>query len=104
MLRTCSCIGFIGVSGLVLATVPAFAECGTIGGSGRAADPMNFDPPRRYDMVTAAKVHAVGAWKKEVRARCPGSSTSWEKARRKNIACEGYAGGTACTATATPSE
>lgn len=92
----------IAAVGLCVSIPSAHAECGVISGSGQAANPLNFDPPRRYDMVTLAKAHAVGAWKKEVRARCPGHSKSWTRARGNSITCEGYAGGMSCVATATP--
>lgn len=95
-------LAIVGVAGFLGAASPADAACGAISGSGSAPNPANFDPPRRYDMVTLAKAHAVGAWKKQVRASCPGYSTSWPSARGRNLSCEGYAGGTSCVATGTP--
>lgn len=99
--RSAKC-AMIGVISLLAFAPSAFAECGAISGTGSAANPQNFSPPRRYDMVTLAKAHAVGAWKKAVRNLCPGHSTSWTKARAKSISCEGYAGGTQCVATGKP--
>lgn len=92
----------IGAIGALAVASPALAECGAISGTGSAANPQNYNPPRRYDMVTLAKAHAVGAWKNAVRSLCPGHSTSWTKARGKSISCEGYAGGTQCVATGKP--
>ena len=71
-------------------------------GSGRAANPANYDPPKHYNMEKLAKSRAIANWQEKVRAACSGASTAWLRARDKKIECDGYAGGLGCEATATP--
>lgn len=102
MVRKFMQIALAGAAALLCSLSAAQAACGPVTGSGQAANPQNFDPPRRYDVVTLAKVRAVGAWKAAVRARCPGQSLSWTRALKRDLSCEGKAGGTSCVATGTP--
>lgn len=75
---------------------------GGVTGQGRAANPMNYDPPRHYDMEKTARRRAIAAWRAEVGRRCPKASTAWWRARDRKIECDGYAGGLGCAATAVP--
>lgn len=72
--------------------------------TGRAANPMNYDPPKHYDAQKLATTRAIEAWSADVRARCGSRSPHWWRATGKSIECEGHAGGTGCTATATPAK
>jgi hypothetical protein len=69
---------------------------------GRMANGLNFDPPRHYDTIKAARSRAIAAWRQKVAARCPGHSTFWWRAHAKRIDCEGYAGGVSCEVEARP--
>jgi hypothetical protein len=92
-----------GAGPVLLAECGALAaECGAISASGRAANPLNYDPPKHYDMEALAKARAIAAGRAAVRASCPGSSSTWDRAGQRSLFCEGYAGGLACEATATP--
>lgn len=95
----------IAVLAVAVAT-PAAAEgiaCVTgITGVGKAANPLNYDPPRHYDMLALAKRRAIANWHEEVEAKCPHASSYWFRARTKKVTCDGYAGGTGCEAFAIP--
>lgn len=73
-------------------------------GVGRAANPLNYDPPKHYNMEKLAKSRAIANWQSAVKAACPEASTLWFRALGKKISCDGYAGGTGCEATATPAK
>jgi hypothetical protein len=73
-----------------------------IAATGRMANGLNFDPPRRYDTERAARSRAIAAWRQGVAARCPTHSTFWWRAHDKRVDCEGYAGGVACQVRAIP--
>lgn len=67
-----------------------------------AANPMNYDPPKSYDMEELAKSRAIASWTAQVRSACKGAASDWTKASGTSLACEGTAGGLDCTATGTP--
>lgn len=73
-----------------------------VSAEGRAANPMNFDPPQHYDMEATAKARARAAWRQAVKLRCPGYQANWPLAHRAADICEGYAGGISCTVSAVP--
>lgn len=85
-------------------SVVAAADCqSVISSEGRAANPMNYDPPKHYDMETLAKSRARAAWRQAVQSGCPGYSANLQKAKQRTDFCEGYAGGLSCTVNAVPS-
>ena len=84
---------------------PAAAESACqagITGVGRAANPLNYDPPKHYNMGELAKKRAIANWHEQVNAKCRHDSSLWFRARNKKIECDGYAGGIGCEATAIP--
>ncbi|MBS0240920.1 MAG: hypothetical protein JSS20_02000 [Proteobacteria bacterium] len=88
---------------VALAPMAAHAACEDgVTGRGRAANPQNYEPPKHYDMGALARSRAIADWQQSVRKKCPARSSSWAKAHRKDLQCEGYAGGTECTATGVP--
>lgn len=91
-----------GLTGSPAGAAPACKE-GVIA-RGRAANPLNYDPPRRYDAQKLATKRAITAWSADVRARCGSYSPLWWRAQDKKISCEGYAGGMACTVSAVPAK
>jgi hypothetical protein len=70
--------------------------------TGRMSNGLNFDPPRHYDTMKAARSRAIAAWRQKVAVRCPHHSTFWWRAHGKRVDCEGYAGGVNCEVAATP--
>ena len=70
--------------------------------TGRMSNGLNFDPPRHYDTVKAARSRAIAAWRQKVAMRCPRHSTFWWRAYSKSVDCEGYAGGVSCEVGARP--
>ena len=72
--------------------------------SGRAAYPLNYDPPKHYNAEKLAKDRAIAKWRELVASKCPQSSNLWWRARDRKVDCEGYAGGTGCEATGIPSK
>ena len=79
------------------------AACTTgITASGRMSNGMAYDPPRHYDAEKLARKKAIHAWHEQVEATCPHHSSRWWRASHKSIACDGYAGGIGCEATAIP--
>ena len=97
--KAACCVG--GATLLLVAAEPAAASicANKVVGQGRAANPANYDPPRHYDMVKRARERAIAAWRAKVARGC---SSNWSRASKRNVDCEGYAGGTECTASATP--
>ena len=91
----CAGIAMVAVGGPAAAAICA----NSVVGKGRAANPANYDPPRSYDMVKRARERAIAAWRAKIARGC---SRNWSRASKRNVDCEGYAGGTECTATATP--
>ncbi len=71
-------------------------------GVGRAANPLNYDPPKHYNMEKLAKGRAIAKWRTAVALKCAARSSLWWRAGNKKIACEGYAGGLGCEVTGTP--
>ncbi|MFA5948653.1 MAG: hypothetical protein WC807_00050 [Hyphomicrobium sp.] len=79
------------------------AGCKTgVSALGSAANPMNYDPPKRYNMEALAKTRAIAAWRAEVRKSCPGHLSYWWAASKRSVICEGHAGGLSCEVTAVP--
>lgn len=70
--------------------------------TGRMANGLSFEPPRRYDTQGVARSRAIASWRARVAARCPQHSTFWWRAHDKRVSCEGYAGGVACEVRAIP--
>ena len=61
----------------------ALAACdGEVSALGRAANPMNYDPPQRYDMEAKARAQAISAWGAVVRSGCVGYADAWPQARK----------------------
>ena len=105
MSRSANLVTFAACAVLALTLAgPAFAASCSAGvtGSGRAANPLNYDPPKHYNAGVLAKSRAIADWRIAVAAKCPRASTHWWRATGKKLECDGYAGGTGCEATAVP--
>lgn len=68
----------------------------------RAANPLNYDPPKHYNPERLAKDRAIARWRDEVASKCPRASNLWWRARDRKVECEGYAGGIGCDVSAIP--
>lgn len=85
-------IAGVTVSALA-AAAPAAADCvdgAGIVGHGRAANPLNYDPPRHYDMVARARAAAVAAWVARIEESCRHAIPDWRRATSRRLDCEGY--------------
>ena len=95
--------GLLALSTASVLAAPAYGKCeGTVTGTGRMAHGHNYDPPRKYDAQALAKKKALADWSAKVKSGCPGYSHLWFRASQKRIACDAYAGGIGCEATAHP--
>lgn len=93
----------LAILAIALAGPAAAGPCSDgITGAGKAANPMNYDPPKHYNMNALARKRAIADWHEKVELKCPHESSLWLRARNKKIACDGYAGGLGCEATAVP--
>ncbi len=93
----------LAAAALLALASSAFAACpATVTGQGRAQHGHNYDPPRKYDTEALARTRAISSWADRVRAECPGRAADWGAARNAKLACEGYAGGIMCEASAAP--
>ena len=105
MSRSANLVTFAACAVLALTlTGPAFAASCSAGvtGSGQAANPLNYDPPKHYNVEKLAKQRAIAAWHEAVEAKCQHVSSHWWRARNKKIECDNHAGGLGCEATAIP--
>ncbi len=105
--RSASLATLAAVVGVVAGLAPAAAEntcMQSITASGRAANPLNYDPPKHYKAEKLAKDRAVAKWRELVAFKCPHDSNLWWRARGRKVDCEGYAGGIDCAASGTPAK
>jgi len=103
--RSLALAALIAVTCGGLAARPAGAgmTCGaSFTASGKAANPLNYDPPRHYNPEKLARDRAIAAWRAKVSQICPQVSNFWWRARDRKISCEGYAGGIGCEVSGTP--
>jgi hypothetical protein len=104
MIRLAAAVAALVVS--AAAALPAAADPAAchdgISAMAKAANPMNYDPPKHYDAESLAKSRAISAWRSKVESLCPHHSSHWWRAHDKKVSCEGYAGGIGCDVSAIP--
>ena len=100
-------------AGLALSLIASAAEArsldcsSAISATGRSTHVEGSDDYTTYHghlPPHLAESRAIASWRNKVMGHCQASSTKWWRATAKNIDCEGAAGHTYCTVTATPAK